>query len=33
MTFDVADGERPCFTVVAISDDGRISDPSPLACL
>ena len=26
-------GERPCYTVVAISADGRISDPSPLACL
>ena len=33
MAFDVAAGERPCYTVVAITADGRISDPSHLACL
>ncbi len=33
LAFDVTAGDRPCYTVVAISADGRISDPSPLACL
>ena len=31
--FDIAEGERPCYTVLAITPDGRLSDPSPLACL
>jgi hypothetical protein len=29
----VGEGERPCFTVLAISTDGQTSDESPLACL
>ncbi len=32
-TFTVPAGTRPCFRVYAITDDGRISTPSPLACL
>ena len=35
MAFDVdaTSGDRPCFTVLAITSDGRLSDPSNLACL
>ena len=32
-TFTIAPGEQACYTVVAISADGRISDPSDLVCL
>jgi hypothetical protein len=31
--FEIAEGDSACYTVVAISPDGRLSDPSPLACL
>ena len=30
---DVAAGARPCYTVVAITTDGRSSDESALSCL
>jgi hypothetical protein len=30
---DLAEGERPCYTVVAITPDGRASEESALACL
>ena len=33
VTFEVAPGAKPCFTVVAINPVGRISEKSPLACL
>jgi hypothetical protein len=34
LTFDgIAEGERPCYTVVAITPDGRTSAESSLACL
>jgi hypothetical protein len=33
VTFEVAPGTTPCFTVVAINPVGRISEKSNLACL